>query len=148
MTVRAMFAVGVAFAAFMACSAADAQLAFRTRLDTVPIDFRTRADTTGNGVVHATLDGRELTLIGTFENLAGPATEAWLHVGAAIGARGPAAHRLTVSHAPAGDLHGSIRLSTREVDALRAGRVYVQLHSQTAPEGNLWGWLLPEEQAR
>ena len=28
--------------------------------------------------------------------------------------------------------------------ALRQGRVYVQVNSQKAPEGNLWGWLLPE----
>jgi hypothetical protein len=26
---------------------------------------------------------------------------------------------------------------------LRQGRMYLQLHSESAPDGNLWGWLLP-----
>jgi hypothetical protein len=24
------------------------------------------------------------------------------------------------------------------------GRVYLQIHSESVPDGNLWGWLLPE----
>jgi hypothetical protein len=28
------------------------------------------------------------------------------------------------------------------VEALKAGRFYIQLHSERAPDGNLWGWLL------
>jgi hypothetical protein len=28
------------------------------------------------------------------------------------------------------------------------GRFYIQLHSEKAPEGNLWGWLLREETRR
>ena len=28
---------------------------------------------------------------------------------------------------------------------LEKGRLYVQVHSEKAPDGNLWGWLLPQE---
>jgi hypothetical protein len=36
-------------------------------------------------------------------------------------------------------------LTKDQVDDLAAGRLYVQLHSQKAPDGNLWGWLLMPE---
>ncbi len=31
---------------------------------------------------------------------------------------------------------------------LNRGRLYLQLFSEKAPEGNLWGWLLPQEKPR
>ena len=31
---------------------------------------------------------------------------------------------------------------------LEKGRLYVQLHSEKAPDGNLWGWLTPQENKR
>ena len=31
---------------------------------------------------------------------------------------------------------------------LEKGRLYVQLHSEKAPDGNLWGWLMPQENKR
>jgi hypothetical protein len=31
------------------------------------------------------------------------------------------------------------------VQELAAGRYYVQVQSEKAPEGNLWGWLLAQE---
>ena len=35
-----------------------------------------------------------------------------------------------------------------QVADLEKGRLYVQLHSEKAPDGNLWGWLLPQENKR
>jgi len=29
------------------------------------------------------------------------------------------------------------------VEGLRQGQIYLQIHSETAPDGNLWGWLIP-----
>jgi len=34
------------------------------------------------------------------------------------------------------------------VTDLEKGRFYVQLHSEKAPDGNLWGWLLPQEKGK
>jgi hypothetical protein len=52
---------------------------------------------------------------------------------------------LTVSGDMSGTISGSIELSKEQIDDLAAGRLYVQLHSQKAPDGNLWGWLLVPE---
>lgn len=119
-----------------------AQDSFEARLSIVPINRSNQAATTGVGSARATLDGNRLTIEGRFEGLQGPATVARLHLGAATGVRGDAIHDLTVTTAPAGELSGSIRLSNREVTALREGRLYIQIHSESAPDGNLWGWLL------
>jgi N-acetylglucosamine kinase-like BadF-type ATPase len=64
-----------------------------------------------------------------------------LHIGR-NGVRGPAAFDLTVSHDIAGTLAGSFPLTDAQVAALGAGSIYVQIHSEKAPDGNLWGWLL------
>jgi hypothetical protein len=50
---------------------------------------------------------------------------------------------LEVDNAVRGALHGDVQLSRAQVQALRDGRLYIQVHSEGAPEGNLWGWLLP-----
>lgn len=128
-------------AALWATTAA-AQDTFAARLSTVPIDTRTQAQTTGSGHATAMLDGNRLTIEGSFEGLQGAATVAWLHQGLATGVRGEPIHELTVTQAPAGQVSATVRLSNREVTALRAGRLYLQIHSETAPDGNLWGWLL------
>jgi hypothetical protein len=59
--------------------------------------------------------------------------------------RGPAIGDLTATAATNGTITGSIELTKEQVDDLAAGRLYVQLHSQKAPDGNLWGWLLMPE---
>jgi hypothetical protein len=61
----------------------------------------------GNG----TLSGRKLTISGTFEGLAAPATIARLHQGVAKGARGAAITDLTVNKGASGTLTGSVDLT-------------------------------------
>ena len=46
--------------------------------------------------------------------------------------------------AGAGTVSGSVELTPEQLEALRSGRVYIQLHSEAAPDGNLWGWLLTD----
>ena len=41
-----------------------------------------------------------------------------------------------------GSFFGSFDLSADQVESLRQGKFYVQIDSEKAPEGNLWGWLL------
>ena len=121
---------------------AQGQDTFKGRLSPVPVDAKTAPDTTGQGVVSAVLAGSKLTVAGTFEGLRGAATTAQLRRGAAAGIRGPAMFDLTVTKAMSGAISGSFDLSADQVESLRRGKFYVQVNSEKAPEGNLWGWLL------
>ena len=114
---------------------------FQTRLSTVPIDVAMQSTVAGSGSVTAALAGRKLTLTGTFEGLRSPATVAHIHRGPR-GIRGPAILDLTVSKATSGSVSGSLDLTPAQVEDLRNARFYVQIHSERAPDGNLWGWLL------
>ena len=121
---------------------AQGQDTFKGRLSPVPVDAKTAPDTTGRGVASATLAGAKLTVTGTFEGLRGAATTAQLRRGAAAGIRGSAMFDLTVTKATSGAISGSFDLSADQVESLRQGKFYVQVNSEKAPEGNLWGWLL------
>jgi hypothetical protein len=130
--------------AMLALTSAAFAEEYRARLGRVPVDSRTQSSVAGLGSATAELDGDRLTIEGAFDGLLGPATTANLHLGVAVGARGPVIHSLTVETESAGELEGSFRLSTAEIAALRAGRLYIQVQSESAPDGNLWGWLLTE----
>jgi CHRD domain-containing protein len=115
---------------------------YRVRLTTVPMDGGMRNTVAGTGSGSATLAGTKLSITGTFDGLKSPATSAQLHSGVARGVRGNAVAELTVSKATKGSLSGSIDLTPDQVKGLREGRLYIEVASEKAPEGNLWGWLL------
>ncbi len=115
---------------------------FHTRLAPVALDATMRATVAGTGSASAVLSGAKLTVNGTFEGLVSPATTAHLHLSRVAGVRGPAVFDLTVTHATTGSVSGSFDLSPDQVEALRKGRFYIQIHSEKAPDGNLWGWLM------
>ena len=123
--------------------ASQAKPQFRARLAPVPIDIVMQATITGRGAVTATLDGTTLSIAGSFADLRSPATTAKIHVGPK-GIRGPAVLDLTVSKATSGTIAGTFDLTPTQLDDLRNSRFYIQLHSEKAPDGNLWGWLLPQ----
>jgi CHRD domain len=134
---------GICAGALMLLAAgAVAAESFHARLGRVPVDSRTQSEVQGLGSADAELDGDRLVITGEFAGLVGAATEASLHMGAAVGARGPAIRALEVTESREGKLSGSVRLDAEQVSALRAGRLYIQIQSETAPDGNLWGWLL------
>lgn len=143
MTCKRITMLAAALAATLVVGHAAAQAAFAVRLSTVPVDQRNRPQTTGHGTASASLEGRELRLSGSFEGLQGGATAAHVHVGPATGVRGPVIAEIEVAHATNGSLSGTLELSRAQVEALRSGRLYLQIDSESAPEGNLWGWLLP-----
>jgi hypothetical protein len=122
---------------------AGAQQSFKVRLRPVPIEASTAANTVGAGEATAQLAGTRLTLRGNFAGLKGAATVARLHQGAVMGVRGPAIADVMVPAAPNGDFNAEVTLTAAQVEGLRQGHVYLQIHSETAPDGNLWGWLLP-----
>lgn len=111
------------------------------RLSPVPLTGQMVATVTGVGRVTATLKGTTLVIDGTYEGLQSPATEARVHRGQK-GVRGPAVFDLKVSGGTSGTLSGMLSLTPAQVDDLRRERFYIQIHSEKAPEGNLWGWLL------
>ena len=117
---------------------------FRARLSVVPIDVAMQSTIAGSGSVTATLAGNKLTVKGTFADLKSPATIARMHVGTR-GIRGPAILELTVTKATRGTVEGTFDLTPQQIDDLMMSRFYIQLHSEKAPDGNLWGWLLQQE---
>jgi hypothetical protein len=124
---------------------------FKARLSPVPIDIAMQANIAGAGSMSGVLAGNKLTLNGSFEGLRGPATIAQLHKSPTRGMRGPVVADLTVakgSEATAGTIGGTLDLTALQLADLEKGRFYVQLHSEKAPDGNLWGWLLPVEKGR
>jgi CHRD domain-containing protein len=122
--------------------AAQTQQSFKTRLSPVPIDAQLAPVITGHGSVSAVLVGTKLTVSGMFEGMRSAATSADLHQSKMTGIRGAVIHEMTASKAMAGNVSGSVDLTPAEVDALRKGLLYVVVHSEGAPDGNLWGWLL------
>jgi hypothetical protein len=124
--------------------------AFKARLSPVPLDLSMQATVAGSGSVSAVLTGTKLAVTGTFDGLKSPATTAQLHRSPTRGVRGPAIGDLTVAKtdAASGTLAGTLDLTAVQITDLEKGRLYVQLHSEKAPDGNLWGWLLPQENRR
>jgi hypothetical protein len=120
---------------------------FVARLSPVPITVAMQSVVAGRGSARGTLAGNKLTVEGTFEGLRSPATVARIHL-APRALRGPAVLELTVSKGTNGTISGSLELTPRQVEALEKGSLYIQVHSEKAPEGNLWGWLLPQEATR
>jgi CHRD domain len=131
----------------VAVPAAQAKPQFRARLAPVPIDLVMQSAITGSGTVTATLQGTRLSLTGSFAGLKTPATIAKIHVGPK-GIRGPAVLDLAVSKATSGTIEGTFDLTPGLLDDLRNSRLYIQISSEKAPDGNLWGWLLPQEVRR
>jgi hypothetical protein len=118
---------------------------FKTRLSPVPLGGGvSRNVVDGVGAAQATLSGNTLTITGSFEGLKSAATIAKVHQGITMGARGPAISDLTVTQAPKGTISGTLKLTPQQVEALKKGQLYIQIHSTGAPEGgaNLWGWLV------
>ena len=103
----------------------------------------------GIGSATASLSGRKLTVTGSFEKMVSPPTVAKVGVGLATGARLDLVYDLTVTKAPqatppgsSGTIAGSVELTPAHVDALKAGKLYIQINSEGAPNGHLLGWLL------
>ncbi len=120
---------------------------FVARLSTVPITVAEQGTVAGRGSAKAVLTGTRLIVEGTFEGLRTPATAARIHL-APRAVRGPSVLDLTVSKGTAGSINAALELTPRQLEALEKGSLYIQLHSEKAPEGNLWGWLLPQEATR
>ncbi len=121
---------------------------FKARLSPMPFDLAMAPTMAGVGTVTAVLAGTTLTLTGTFERLSSPATVARLHKSAKPGMRVEPVLDLQVPHALAGSIEATLTLTPQQAQDLQNSRLYVQIHSEKAPDGNLWGWLMPQEVKR
>ena len=137
----AMAAIGIGFLLAGSLPAQTGET-FKARLSAVAADARTRPELAGLGSATATLSGDKLTITGSFDGLRSAATIAQLHAASAAGIRGPVVHDLTISTATSGTISGSVDLTPQQIESLRKGGLYIQIHSQKAPDGVLWGWLL------
>ena len=123
---------------------------YKARLSPVPMTTAMASTVAGLGSATATLSGSKLTIAGSFDGLKSPATIAQVHR-APRGVRGPVVFDLKVANgAPntSGTISATIDLTPTQVADLEKGWLYIQLHSERAPDGNLWGWLLLPENKR
>jgi hypothetical protein len=147
-TNRAVLAVCVGALVWGSAAGAQSARNFKARLSPVPLDLTMQATVAGSGSVTAVLAGSKVTVTGTYDGLKSPATTVQVHKSPVRGVRGPVVFDLTASGGTTGTISGTIDLQPAQVTDLEKGRLYVQLHSEKAPEGNLWGWLLPAEGKR
>ena len=150
--------IGAGLACLVLSAAAQSGEKYKIRLMPVPaLTSRgagiavTSASVAGSsGNASATLNGKKLAVSGSFEKLASPATEAHLFIGPAMGARnypGTPLFNLMVMKAAdgkSGTLSGSFDLTNEQIDAVKKGRIYLQVHSEGSPTGHLLGWLVKE----
>ena len=132
--------------ALAAVPALAATTTYQANLGPMPLDAANKPNMLGRGDATASWDGKALTVTGTFGGLPSPATAAHLIIGLGIGVPGTESLDLTVSQSQDGTVSGTLPLSAKQQAAFRTGKMYVQIDSQKAPTGNLWGWLLPQHQ--
>lgn len=102
----------------------------------------------GTGTVDATLEGNTLTVTGEFANLASElidvaGTPAHIHE-APRGESGPVVFPLEVQRGEdnrSGTISGQFELTDEQVQALRAGNYYVNVHTEEFPAGEIRGQL-------
>jgi hypothetical protein len=123
---------------------------YQTNLGPMPLDDETKAVIAGRGEATASYDGKTLTVKGSFHDLPSNATEAHIFMGQWIGVPGKQALDLTVTKATEGTLSGELKLTSAQAQALKTGRLYIQINSEKGPEqypwgpkGTLWGWIFP-----
>jgi hypothetical protein len=152
--------VAVSLVCLAVIAAAQSGDKYKARLSAVPSLNNTRGGGTTNvtadsvkgaeGNVMATLSGKKLTVSGTFGKFASSATEANLFMGPVMGARsypGTPLFKLTLMKAAdgkSGTFSGMFDLSTEQVDALKKGKIYLQVHSEGSPTGHVVGWLIKD----
>jgi hypothetical protein len=120
---------------------------YQAYLSPMPHNDATLDNVRGKGTATVTLDGDTVSITATFAGLSSPATTARLLLSAGAGIPGKAmVKEFTVTTDVAGKVSGQVKLDAAQLAALKSGKLYLQINSQKAPEGNLWGWFLPEHE--
>jgi len=145
MNYRAVLLVALSICLGVVSDAAAADK-YQVYLSAMPFSDATQPIMTGKGSASATLEGNTLSISGTFTGLSGPATKAHLSLSRGPGIPGAPFVDLTLAGDVAGKVTGQIKLDPSQLAALRGGRLYIQVDSEKAPTGHLWGWLLDEHE--
>jgi CHRD domain len=122
---------------------ATAPGAMRARLAPVPIDVAMQEAIAGLGTASATLTGTRLAVDGTYRGLKSAATSVRVFESAKPGLRGPLVGEFASGGGTMGTFTSTLTLTREQAASFAKGLLYVQLHSEKAPDGNLWGWLTP-----
>lgn len=138
----------VAGAGLTAClqqqkSAAPATMTFKAHLtnkDEVP---PTAGAGTGDGTVVLNTATNEITWNVTFSGLTGPAIAAHIHGPGAPGANAGVLVGFDPPKAPAGEIKGSNVILAKQVEDLKAGKWYVNIHTAANKGGEIRGQLMP-----
>lgn len=111
------------------------------RLAPMPRTAATVNTITGEGRVDAELSGNTLTITGTFHGVSSPVTVAHIHQGP-IAQPGPVVLTINADNATSGNISGTVTLTPELIAALHAESLYVQLHTENNPTGEIRGWLM------
>lgn len=117
---------------------------YRARLSELPVTPQTYRTITGVGEVFATLDGSTLSVRGTFEGMSSAASAAHIH-NAPKAMNGPPIGAIEPTPLPAGEVTGELELTAEQIEALRNEELYIVIHSENNPGGELRGWLFLRE---
>ena len=133
----------VVLALVLAACATGPQTAFDADLTAAQeVPPPTLNDATPTGSVDATLDGDTLVVNGSFSGLTGPATAAHIHGPAEEGEPAGVVFPLTIDSATAGDISGTwTDMTDQEIQQLRDGLFYVNVHTELNPPGEIRGQL-------
>ena len=77
-----------------------------------------------------------------------PATSVRIYESARMGMRGTVVGEFASGGGTSGAFKGTVTLSPAQAAAFGKGLLYVQIQSEKAPDGNLWGWLTPPKGRR
>lgn len=113
---------------------------YRARLSPMPTTPQTVATIIGEGEVILTLNGNTLSVQGGFEGMSSAATAAHVHNGPPA-QPGPVIHTLTISASSSGEISAVLELTDEQVTALHNNELYIQVHSENNPPGELRGWI-------
>ncbi len=116
--------------------------AMRARLSPLPTEIAMQETIAGVGAATATLAGSTLTVEGTFRGLKSAATSVRVYQSPQAGLRGPLVGEFTAGGGTTGTFKGTVTLTREQAAAFAKGLLYVQVQSEKAPDGNLWGWLM------
>lgn len=129
-------------------ASAQTPVTMHARLSAVPIEVAMQDAIAGLGAATATLTATTLAVEGTYRGLRSPATSVRIYESAMPGLRGPLVGELASGGGTSGSFKGTVTLTREQAAAFAKGLLYVQLQSEKAPTGNLWGWLMPPKGRR
>lgn len=141
---RLITAFACTLAVVFSVSAVAQSGTFRARLSPMPTTPQTVTTITGEGEVILTLEGNTLSVSGNFTGMNSAATMAHVHNGPPA-QPGPVVHQLEVSKMPAGEISAVLQLTDEQLTALHNNALYIQVHSETNPPGELRGWIFSKK---